>query len=154
MCGGALKLPLGEALSQQPWSSQRRGALLSDQRGWGFNPHFVFSIFWHPLPCFFFKLLHTVTQPFLDFRQKSLTPLLQEAHMDPIWLEFDVGQILVLGPSDIGAPGTLWGSHGTKNFGSKIFSYHPLMILFYGFCGLVMLKMPKIIKNCLFQHSS
>ena len=36
-------------------------------------------------------------------------------------------------------------------FCSIFSSYHPHMIIFYGFCGLVMLKMPKITKKCFFR---
>ena len=97
---------------------------------------------------------HTAAQPFSDFRLESLTPLLQEVHMDPTWLEFEVDLLLILYPAEIEAPGTPGVSHGTKIFGAKFFSYHPLMNLFYEFCGLVMLKMPKIKKNCLFLHNS
>ena len=77
-------------------------------------------------------------------------PVVCGAHTDPIGLGLDVGQILVLYPAEIGAPETPGVSHGTKFFGPNFFSYHPLMNLFYGFCGLVMLKMAKIKKNCLF----
>ena len=83
----------------------------------------------------------------LDFRHVFHMPAVYGAHMDPIWLGLDVGKILVLYPAEIGAPETPGVSHGTKIFGAKIFSYHPLMNLFYGFCGLVMLKKPKIKKN-------
>ena len=39
--------------------------------------------------------------------------------------------------SKIGPMGTLIKSQGTKNLVSKIFSYHPHMMLFYTFCGFV-----------------
>ena len=41
-------------------------------------------------------------------------------------------------------------SHGTKIFCSKIFSYHPQMMLFYAFLGFGLQKMLKIMKNYLF----
>ena len=51
--------------------------------------------------------------------------------MDPIWPETEVGEILELHPPEIGAPVTPGMSLGTKIFVSKIFSYDPVMILFY-----------------------
>ena len=44
-------------------------------------------------------------------------------------------------PSEILTPWTPGKSQGTKILGSKIFSYQPVMNLFYEFCGLLMLKM-------------
>ena len=97
---------------------------------------------------------HIMMEMILDFRHVFHMPVVCGAHMDPIWLGLDVGQILVLYPAEIGAPETPGVSHGTKIFGAKIFSYHPLMNLFYGFCGLVMLKIPKIKKNWSFSALS
>ena len=72
--------------------------------------------------------------------------------MDPISPETEVGKILHVRPPEIGVPVTPGMSHGTKIFGSKIFSYHPQMMLFYAFWGFVMQKMLKIMKNCPFLH--
>ena len=43
-------------------------------------------------------------------------------------------------------------SHGTKFFGSKIFSYHPLMILFYVFYCFVLQKILEIFKKSQFLN--
>ena len=86
----------------------------------------------------------------LDFRLVLGMPLCQGGCMGPIWPETEVGQIISAHPPEIGAPVTPGVSHGTKIFGSKIFSYHPQMMLFYVFCGFVLQKMLKIEKNCLF----
>ena len=80
---------------------------------------------------------HTVLQPFSEFRLEYLTPLLQEVHMDPIWLEFEVGLLLVLGPPEMGALGTPKRSHGTNFLVSKIFFYHENMMLFYAFLTFI-----------------
>ena len=56
------------------------------------------------------------------------------SHGPQIKLGFDIGQILDPGPQKIGAPVTPGVSLGTKIFVSKIFSYHPKMMLFYEFC--------------------
>ena len=119
--------------SNCPWPPRKRCSSVPHLQGWS-------DKCWANL----FQLLinHTAAQPFSDFRLESLTPLLQEVHMDPTWLEFEVDLLLILYPVEIGAPGTPGVSHGTKIFGPKIFSNHHLMNLFYGFCGLVMLKMP------------
>ena len=77
-------------------------------------------------------------------------PLWQSSCMDPIWPEFEIWKIFHRRPAEILAPWTPGVSHGTKIFGSKIFSYHPQMMLFYAFWGFVMQKMLKIMKNCLF----
>ena len=69
-----------------------------------------------------------------DFRLVLGMPLCQGGCMGPIWPETEVGQIISAHPPEIGAPVTPGVSHGTKIFGSKIFSYHPQMMLFYGFC--------------------
>ena len=92
----------------------------------------------------------TELQQFSDFLLAHDIWVVQNSHIDPRQPEIEVGKIRGAGPPKIQAPVTPGESHGTKNFWSKFFSYHPLMILFYGFCGLVMLKMPKIKKNCLF----
>ena len=108
------------------------------------------SDFWY---CTVLLIYHTAAQPFSDFRLESLTPLLQEVHMDPTWLEFEVDLLLILYPAEIEAPGTPGVSHGTKIFGPNFFSHQPLMNLFHEFCGLVLLKMPKIKKKMLiFGH--
>ena len=86
-----------------------------------------------------------------DFRLVPSMPLCQGSCMDPIWPETEVGKILDVRPPEIEVPVTPGMSHGTKIFGSKIFSYHPQMILFYVFCGFVLQKMLKIEKNCLFS---
>ena len=86
----------------------------------------------------------------LDFRLVPSMPLCQGSCMDPIWPETEVGKILDVRPPEIGVPVTPGMSHGTKIFGSKFFSYHPQMMLFYVFCGFVLQKMLKIEKNCLF----
>ena len=88
-----------------------------------------------------------------DFRLFPGMPLCQGSCMDPIWPETEVGKILDVRPPEIGVPVTPGMSHGTKIFGSKIFSYHPQMMLFYVFCQFVLQKMPKIMKNCIFVHN-
>ena len=93
-----------------------------------------------------------MTQPFSDFWLVPGIPLCQGSHVDPIWTENEVGQIIGPRPPEILAPETPGMSHGTKIFGSKFFSYHPQMMLFYVFCGFVLPKMLKIEKNCLFLH--
>ena len=87
-----------------------------------------------------------------DFRLVPSMPLCQGSCMDPIWPETEVGKILGVRPPEIGVQVTPGMSHGTKIFGSKIFSYHPQMMLFYAFWGFVMQKMLKIMKNCSFLH--
>ena len=69
------------------------------------------------------KTGHTKLQLFLDFWLEFVTGLLLGGHMDPILLEFDVGQILVWEPPEIGAPGTPGVSHGTKFLGPKIWPH-------------------------------
>ena len=108
---------------------------------------FHFLTFW----CHFYLwlltldiLYHTKLQLFLEFWLEFVTGLLLRGLMDPTWLEFDVGQILVWEPPEIGAPGTPGVSHGTKFFGPKILSYHPQMMLFYEFCWYII---PKMLKN-------
>ena len=78
-----------------------------------------------------------------DFRLVHGMPLCQGSCMDPIWPETVVGKIIGARPPEIGAPVTPGVSHGTKIFGSKIFSYHPQMMLFYAFWGFFTQKMPK-----------
>ena len=63
--------------------------------------------------------------------------------MDPLWPENNSSQIIDSRPPEIGTPVTPGVSHGTKIFGPKIFSFHPLMIIFYPFCGIVLQKMLK-----------
>ena len=79
-------------------------------------------------------------------------PLWQSSCVDPIWPEFEIWKIFHRRPAEILAPWTPGVSHGTKIFGSKIFSYHPQMMLFYAFWRFVMQKMLKIMKNCPFLH--
>ena len=66
-------------------------------------------------------------------------------------MEFDIGQILDPDPQKIGAPVTPGVSHGTKIFASKIFSYHPVMIIFYPFCEVVLQKVLENAKKVPFQ---
>ena len=93
---------------------------------------------------------HTKLQPFLDFRLVPEAPLVPGLYMDPKWTEFAIGMLIGADPPEIVAPVTPGVSQGTKIFGSKFFSYHPQMMLFYVFCQFVLQKMPKIEKNCLF----
>ena len=81
-------------------------------------------------------------------------PLWQSSCMDPIWPEFEIWKIFHRRPAEILAPWTPGVSHGTKIFGSKIFSYHPQMMLFYAFWRLLLQKLLKIKKNCLFLQYS
>ena len=81
---------------------------------------------------------HTKLLSFLDFWQESGMPLPQGVHMDPKYPEFDIGMLIDRGPKKILAPLTPGLSHGTKIFGQRIFSYHPVMIIFYPFCEVVM----------------
>ena len=48
--------------------------------------------------------------------------------------------------------GTLGESHGTKFFRPKIFSCHPLMKLFYAFCGFIWTKWVKNGRNGYFHN--
>ena len=59
--------------------------------------------------------------------------------------------LLELHPPEIQAPGTPGKSHGTKILGSNFFSYQPLMMLFYEFWGLLILKLQKNAKEGLFH---
>ena len=79
-------------------------------------------------------------------------PLVWGSHVGPRSIENHVLKIFGWGLSEIGAPGTPRVSLGTKFLVSKIFSYHPQMMLFYAFWGFVMQKMLKIMKNCPFLH--
>ena len=72
--------------------------------------------------------------------------------MGPKSIENNVLKIFGRDLSEIGAPGTPGVSLGTKFLVSKIFSYHPQMMLFYAFWSIVLQKMLKIKKNCLFLH--
>ena len=58
--------------------------------------------------------------------------------MDPIWLEFDVSQILMLDPAEILAPETPGVSHGTKILGQKFFSYNLEPMCIYEFSRFIM----------------
>ena len=66
--------------------------------------------------------------------------------MGPKSIENHVLKIFGRGLSEIGAPGTPGVSLGTKFLVSKIFSYHPQMMLFYAFFKFVLQKMLKIMK--------
>ena len=67
--------------------------------------------------------------------------------MGSILTENEVGKIFGAGPHEIEAPVTSGLSQGTKIFVSKIFSYHPLTMLFCAFCRFIWQKMMKIKKN-------
>ena len=86
------------------------------------------------------QLQHTVLQPILDFLLEPGMSLVQGVHKDPIWLEFEIGEILEWGPSEIQAPGTPGVSHGTNFLVSKFLSYHENMMLFYAFLPFIMQK--------------
>ena len=60
--------------------------------------------------------------------------------------------LLAVRPHEIEAPGTPGMSHGTQILGSKFFSYQPLMLLFYVFWGLLIVKLLKNAKEGLFHH--
>ena len=60
--------------------------------------------------------IHILLEPFSEFWLEPGTPLVQVAHMDPIWLEFAIGMLLDLGPPEIWAPGPPWCPLGPKNF--------------------------------------
>ena len=87
--------------------------------------------------------IHTKLQPFLDFRLVPEAPLVPGLYMDPKWTEFAIGMLFGADPPEILAPVTPGVSQGTKIFGSKFFSYHSLMIIFYPFCGVVLQKLRK-----------
>ena len=53
--------------------------------------------------------------------------------MDPIRLQFEVGQILASGAIEIGTLGTLGLSHGTKILVQFFFPYYAKLMLFYMF---------------------
>ena len=55
--------------------------------------------------------------------------------MHPKWLEFEISMLLESHPPEIQAPGTPGVSQGTKILVTRFFSYHPQMMLFYGFYG-------------------
>ena len=65
--------------------------------------------------------------------------------MGPKSIENNVLKIFGRDLSEIGAPGTPGVSLGTKFLVSKIFSYHPQMMLFYAFLRFVLQKMLKIM---------
>ena len=117
--------------------------------------------------CYYYVILEFLTRICVDFLEfisahtKLLVfwlvhgmPLWQSSCMDPIWPEFEIWKIFHRRPAEILAPWTPGVSHGTKIFGSKIFSYHPQMMLFYAFWRLVLQKLLKIKKNCLFYNFS
>ena len=74
--------------------------------------------------------------------------------MGPKSIENNVLKIFGRDLSEIGAPGTSGVSLGTKFLVSKIFSYHPQIMLFYAFWGFVTQKVPKKEKKALFMHFS
>ena len=76
---------------------------------------------------------HTKLESVLDFWRESLVPLVQGSHMGSILTENEVGKIFGAGPPEIETLVTPGLSQGTKIFVSKIFSYHPLTMLFYAF---------------------
>ena len=65
--------------------------------------------------------------------------------MGPKSIENHVLKIFGRGLSEIGAPGTPGVSLGTKFLVSKIFSYHPQMMLFYAFLKFVLQKRLKVM---------
>ena len=69
------------------------------------------------------KYGHTMTQMCSDFWHEFLTSIVQGAHMEPKWQEFEVGMVLDLEPSEIEVPLTPGTSHGTKIFGLENLSY-------------------------------
>ena len=83
----------------------------------------------------------------MDFLRESLVPLVLGSHMGSILTENEAGKIYGAGPHEIEAPVTSGLSQGTKIFVSKIFSYHPLTMLFSSFCRFIWQKMMKIKKN-------
>ena len=92
------------------------------------------------------SMYHYVMETVSDFWLAPEVPLVQGVHLDPIWLEFEIGMLLSACPPKILTPRTPGMSLGTKNFSSKFFSYHKNKMLFYAFCGFVVKKMPKIAK--------
>ena len=79
-------------------------------------------------------------------------PLCQGAYMEPIWPEFEVGEILAVHPSELGAPLTPKKSLGTKIFPLEFFSYHLQKMLFYVIWGFVLQKTLKSEKNSQILH--
>ena len=69
-------------------------------------------------------------------------PLLQQAKIDPIWLKFEVGPILSLGATEIGAQGTPSMSHGTKFLSPQNFSYFIILVKL-----VVLNRMHEILNN-------
>ena len=61
-------------------------------------------------------------------------PLVWGSHVGPRSIENHVLKIFGRELSEIGAPATPRVSLGTKILGPKIFSYDPIMMLFYVFC--------------------
>ena len=70
-------------------------------------------------------------------------PLVWGSQMGPKSIENNVLKIFGRDLSEIGAPGTPEVSHGTKIWDSKFSSYHPRMMLFYAFWGVVIEKVAK-----------
>ena len=60
--------------------------------------------------------------------------------MDPKWTEFAIGMLIGADPPEILAPVTPGVSQGTKILGSKIFSYHKNLMLFYAFLPFILQK--------------
>ena len=71
----------------------------------------------------------------------------QGLHLDPNDAGKQHLKIFLGAPSEILAPVTPGESQGTNIFGSKFFSYHPHVILFYVFLGLVLQKRLENPKN-------
>ena len=78
-------------------------------------------------------------------------PLTQGSHMDPMRLQYEVGQILTSGTTEIGALGTPGLSHGTKFFVPRNFSYYAKEMLFYVFFWYVLQKRPKFRETWFFN---
>ena len=86
---------------------------------------------------------HTVCEvPQVFLRVMGMKPS-QGLHLDPNDAGKQHLKIFLGAPSEILAPVTPGESQGTDIFGSKFFSYHPHVILFYVFLGLVLQKMPQ-----------
>ena len=113
------------------------------------NAYFLDS-YWNDIGSSISETVHTKLQPFLDFRLVPEVPLIPGLYMDPKWAEFSIGMLVGADPPEIVAPVTPGVSQGTKIFGSKFFSYHSLMIIFYPFCGVVLQKLLKNENWCQF----
>ena len=90
---------------------------------------------------------HTKLQSVSDFWPFPQVQPVQGACMDPNKVKIEVHKILDLDPPEIQASGTPGRSHGTQIFVSKFSSYNPLMMLFYAFCGFVVVKIANFKEN-------